>query len=200
MFYCMSFFGILFPCMAQPSPPPPWYYEQQPPPHYERERPRPRQDVEPPAYRGDDDTMAAPQAAALHAPSGAQAHAPAKEPKRSWPVFEVKLTAADYEARKRLTFKQAPPDEYDHLYVGDVVIVEHGSEAELRAVCGLAPEGTLVGCAVRRETSPAGGFATCRIHLAPEQIMLAGGLTRNLTLRHEAAHCNGWPGNHPGIH
>jgi hypothetical protein len=190
--YCLNVLGILMPCLFQPPPPPPWY--QPPPPQYERERPRPRRprddDVEPPAYRGDDDTRAAPQAAALHPP--------ANKPKRTFPVFEVQLTEADYEARKHLTFKQQPPDEFDHLVVGVVTVIQHDTEAALRAVCGLNPEGTLVGCAVRTIYGGAPD-ETCRIHLGPEQAILAGGLTRNLVLRHEAAHCNGWGGDHAGI-
>jgi hypothetical protein len=36
----------------------------------------------------------------------------------------------------------------------------------------------------------------CRARL--EKTIEAGGWTKELLLRHETAHCNGWPGDHPG--
>jgi hypothetical protein len=34
--------------------------------------------------------------------------------------------------------------------------------------------------------------------VAPEADMKVVGLTMDITLRHEIAHCNGWPGDHRG--
>jgi hypothetical protein len=57
----------------------------------------------------------------------------------------------------------------------------------------------------RREVPGGGAFACaretswgCRVVIAPEPDAKRVGLTRDILLRHEIAHCNGWPGDHRG--
>ena len=85
-----------------------------------------------------------------------------------------------------------PPREYDYPYSGKLIIATAQSQDELKEFCGEAYKpGLTLGCARRGNTS-------CRIIMAPEQIIIAGGWTKELMLRHEIGHCNGWPGDHPG--
>jgi hypothetical protein len=85
-----------------------------------------------------------------------------------------------------------PPPEYDYPYKGELV-VRHVSQKEVREACPSAKYtlGVALGCAHRWPTS-------CHIILAPEADMKAAGYPPELVLRHEIAHCNGWPGDHPG--
>jgi hypothetical protein len=136
---------------------------------------------------------------ALHAPSGSQEHPDEGEAARKgfkraiYPGgLKVTLDETDEWYTEHLSFKQAPPDKFDH-YAGAVTVIEHTTERELRAVCGLSPEGVLAGCATIRTSK------SCLIHLGPPQSYTPW-LTRNMLLRHEMAHCNGWPPDHPGIH
>jgi len=82
---------------------------------------------------------------------------------------------------------QLPPAQFDHAVSGPVEIVDVATEDRLRALCGWpASKGeTLVGCAAVLPT-------LCRIYVGPP----AGGVTRNLIIRHEMGHCSGWPKDH----
>jgi hypothetical protein len=84
------------------------------------------------------------------------------------------------------------PPEYDHQYDGELVIVDANQQL-VRDKCPNAKYtlGVALGCAHR-------GATYCWIYLAPKVDMKAAGFPRDLILRHEIAHCNGWPGDHRG--
>jgi hypothetical protein len=82
-----------------------------------------------------------------------------------------------------------PPVEYDRPYNGKLT-VERVTPEELRAQCASAVQSSL-GCSFPRANS-------CRIILVDEALIRAVGWTVELMLRHERAHCNGWPQSHPG--
>ena len=106
------------------------------------------------------------------------------------------MEPADLWAIANLKFKELPPVEYDHAATDAVEIIDMSTEKELREVCHLteAYQGAnVVGCA-----APKGQLAPdrCIIYLGPRPSW--AGLTRNIVIRHEIAHCNGWPKDHPG--
>lgn len=82
-----------------------------------------------------------------------------------------------------------PPLEYDKPYPGKLTI-EEVTLAQLLATCSTAYASSL-GCAFP-------GKDRCHIKLLSEASIQAAGWTVELMLRHERAHCNGWPGDHPG--
>jgi hypothetical protein len=82
-----------------------------------------------------------------------------------------------------------PPVEYDRPYNGKITI-ETVTNAQLRAQCANANMSSL-GCAFP-------GLNSCRILLVDEASIRAVGWTVELMLRHERAHCNGWPQSHAG--
>jgi hypothetical protein len=82
-----------------------------------------------------------------------------------------------------------PPVEYDKPYPSKIT-VETVTNAQLRAQCANATQSSL-GCAFP-------GPDRCRILLVDEASIKAVGWTLELILRHERAHCNGWPQSHVG--
>jgi len=180
--------------LMPPPPPPPWYYE--PPPSIERRYrppPMPRirpQDEEPvDTYRGSSlgsPSIEAPQPAALHpAEKPVEPTSVAMEPADLWAIATTKL-------------KQLPPPEYDHPVYDPVEVIDVDTEAELRRLCGLEnyfKDQIIIGCA-----GPKGNRIKpdrCLVYLGP--IPAWTGVTRNINLRHELGHCNGWPQDHAGI-
>jgi hypothetical protein len=89
---------------------------------------------------------------------------------------------------------ELPPLEYDHPYPGKLRLVEVGDQEELMSHCPRAkkpaPSSVMLGCTNI-------GSEYCTIYHAPKQDIERYGGTLNMTLRHEIAHCNGWPGDHP---
>ena len=87
-----------------------------------------------------------------------------------------------------------PPKEYDHPFAGELIVATAFDQDDVRAMCPSAkfpPLGAL-GCA------PHIGPKRCRIVLAPDADIIKAGFPPDLVRRHEIAHCNGWPDNHPG--
>src|SRR5262245_38137263 len=101
------------------------------------------------------------------------------------------MQPADLWAIANLKIKQLPPPQYDHPVKGPVEVTDIPTEEALRKICGYTQPGTiLIGCAhVSAEL--------CSVYLGP--IPSWTGITRNINLRHELGHCNGWPGDHVGI-
>jgi hypothetical protein len=83
-----------------------------------------------------------------------------------------------------------PPVKYDKPYTGKLTI-ERVTIEQLLARCTNANVRSL-GCAFR-------SAADCLILLVDDASIKAAGWTYELMLRHETAHCNGWPASHPGI-
>jgi len=83
-----------------------------------------------------------------------------------------------------------PPAEYDHEYKGLLAIEEVPDIETLLRTCRL-PQRWALGCAMYSATS-------CHVYLVPEAVMKQYGWWREVMLRHEIGHCNGWPNDHPG--
>jgi hypothetical protein len=81
-----------------------------------------------------------------------------------------------------------PPVEFDHPYSGEVVITKWNDYTLLRSICKDVP--TALGCSLRTYNGATGAPISCLIMLGPAIH------NDERALRHEMAHCNGWPGNH----
>lgn len=78
-----------------------------------------------------------------------------------------------------------PPARYDHPFAGEVQIIRHQS-GNIERLCGYDKPGIVRGCA-----SVVDGV--CVIQIA----VYAKISDPAMLIRHETAHCNGWPEDHP---
>ena len=78
-----------------------------------------------------------------------------------------------------------PPPQYDHPFDGELIIVTAPDLATLRMAC----RWDVRGCAQLYGRS-------CTVIMPPE--IWGDRQDREAVLRHEIAHCNGWPAHHPG--
>lgn len=101
--------------------------------------------------------------------------------------------AYSQEKEKCIRWCILPPIEYDHPFAGTVKIETVPARNDLKTFCSIAfIAGLTLGCSRRH------GDVLCHIVLVDEKIIKEQGWTRELMLRHEIGHCNGWPGDHPG--
>ena len=85
------------------------------------------------------------------------------------------------------------PIEFDHPFAGTVKIEIVATRNDLKTFCSIAfIAGLTLACSRRH------GDVLCHIVIVDERIIKEQGWTRELMLRHEIGHCNGWPGDHPG--
>jgi len=90
------------------------------------------------------------------------------------------------------------PAEYDRAYKGGkLTIVTVATRAELLAACPSLTSPTLLACS-RHHPGYGGADAYCRITILQDSVLKARGYSRELVLRHEYGHCNGWSADHPG--
>jgi hypothetical protein len=86
-----------------------------------------------------------------------------------------------------------PPVEFDYPYTGKHLTIETvATREELKPICGNAFTKWTLACAFSY------GNTFCRIVIVEESIIKAYGWTKELVMRHEMGHCNGWPKDHPG--
>lgn len=92
-----------------------------------------------------------------------------------------------------------PPAKYDHPYKGDLTIT-YTSMKHVKEMCPPVQAGfPPIGCSYYdgyRPDYPTNTY--CKIILAHDEEIRAVGWEPNTIYRHEQAHCNGWPANHPG--
>jgi hypothetical protein len=94
-------------------------------------------------------------------------------------------------------FHYMPPPEYDHPFQGTTEIIYATDQAALKAACRLEklnPEHIVLGCRHVVGTPP----QACVILLPPQKDIEATGIPVAQIIRHEEAHCSGWPADHPG--
>jgi hypothetical protein len=95
-----------------------------------------------------------------------------------------------------------PPVEYDKPFFGKYTEVRVGA-AVMAKVCPKTPFPVTLGCAVsnlmrdseERITVPA---SECVVYIADDDILEKAGWSYDILMRHERAHCLGWPASHPG--
>jgi hypothetical protein len=83
-----------------------------------------------------------------------------------------------------------PPVEFDRAYEGKLTVLKEDNYVFIRHVCSDVPNA--IACSFRTYDSVSGETLSCLIMLGPDV------WDDERALRHEMAHCNGWPGNHPG--
>ena len=83
-----------------------------------------------------------------------------------------------------------PPAEFDHPYAGKLTVLKEDNYVFIRHVCADTPNA--IACSFRTYDSVSGETISCLIMLGPDT------WEDERALRHEMAHCNGWPGDHPG--
>jgi hypothetical protein len=95
-----------------------------------------------------------------------------------------------------------PPPEFDYPFPGKLYISAENDLAQVAIGCGTPPGRIFSGCAIPPQIQ-LGQTGTTRIRPGECMILLA---KRKLVeqsfnyeelIRHEIAHCNGWPANHP---
>jgi hypothetical protein len=87
-----------------------------------------------------------------------------------------------------------PPPEFDRPFgpPGKVIVVTARDQNHVRELCpGSKFAGSALGCA--HLTAP-----ECKIIVAADDVIKEAGYPPELVKRHEIAHCNGWPADHPG--
>jgi hypothetical protein len=83
-----------------------------------------------------------------------------------------------------------PPPEFDRPYTGKLTVLKEDNFVFIRHVCADVPNA--IACSFRTYDSVSGETLSCLIMLGP------GTWEDERAMRHEIAHCNGWPGDHPG--
>jgi hypothetical protein len=86
-----------------------------------------------------------------------------------------------------------PPPEYDKPYTGKLTIERSEYQHVVRQNCPYSPFPILLGCA---KTFPAEN--RCWIMMMDDEFMKKKRIDSAIVLRHETAHCNGWPSDHRG--
>jgi hypothetical protein len=82
-------------------------------------------------------------------------------------------------------------DPLEHPYTGDLTIIKTSMQ-HVKEICPVFQPGIPpLACATHDP-------GWCRITIARDEDIKAVGWDPNRVLRHELAHCNGWPGDHPG--
>jgi hypothetical protein len=91
----------------------------------------------------------------------------------------------------------APPPEYDHMdYQGELSIIRPQTMQEFRGLC--TQFGATFACS--RIWWPRATFkGRCQIVIVDDWLLQAARWTYEGALKHEMAHCNGWPQEHPGM-
>jgi hypothetical protein len=101
-----------------------------------------------------------------------------------------------------------PPAQFDVPYTGKLTVWTYASSKDLRAVQSNAAEGNsdkglknahwggwAFASLPKKEQPP---YSRCSIHIVDAKVLKAAGRDYASTLRHEIAHCVGWPQDHPG--
>jgi len=112
-------------------------------------------------------------------------------------VATLLLATGTAQAGKFSTFLTSkPPAEYDKPYMGELMIRRMATEQDMRNAFPKAPFKTNA-----QSHAPAISFhneTRCEVFIVSDRTLKALGMNYALTLRHELAHCNGWPADHPG--
>ena len=87
-----------------------------------------------------------------------------------------------------------PPIEFDGPYKGELIVTVVSHEELVRRCPGLWAGVLACAKTYGERIRP----IRCEIFIEDEKAITARGYTRELMLRHEIGHCNGWPGDHPG--
>jgi hypothetical protein len=94
-----------------------------------------------------------------------------------------------------------PPIEYDKPFTGKYTEIRVGATV-MGYVCPKTPFPVTLGCAVSNIKREGEGIVTpateCVVYIADDDILARAGWSYDILMRHERAHCHGWPQSHPG--
>jgi hypothetical protein len=90
-------------------------------------------------------------------------------------------------------FDPVPPVEYDRPFNGTLEIYKVGGQEDVRATGCPKTAFVALGCAFWWANP-----SKCVVILADDAAIKAVGHDPEIVLRHEIAHCNGWPASHSG--
>ena len=86
-----------------------------------------------------------------------------------------------------------PPVEFDRPYRSRLIVRTRRQRRAMKTACRWPPSHPVkLGCAHA-------GVAQCVVYLRGNAEIRRQGWTRQIVLRHEIGHCNGWPGGHRGM-
>ena len=103
------------------------------------------------------------------------------------------IAAAVPAAADPVPLRLNPPKQYDRPYTGVLVVLRADSQQRVRELC----PGTVFGWIGALACADVfGGW--CRVVLAQDEVITKAGFPPEILLRHEIAHCNGWPADHKG--
>lgn len=92
--------------------------------------------------------------------------------------------------------KLLPPVEFDKPYTGKLHLTVLNSQDEMRKACPKAPfKSTALGCS--KANFPMWG--ECTVFIVDRETAAPHNVSVEEIFRHEIGHCNGWPGDHPGM-
>lgn len=87
-----------------------------------------------------------------------------------------------------------PPSYWDHAFDGEVIEYKEVTKDQMAGICSNYKEKApyMLGCSFRRADK-------CYVFVAEEKWLKANHTSMGMVRRHEIAHCNGWPADHPTI-
>jgi hypothetical protein len=85
-----------------------------------------------------------------------------------------------------------PPPEFDHPFAGTVIVIPARDQNHVLELC---PGSKFV---AGFPALACAHLTPCKIVLAADDVIKEAGHLPDLVRRHEIAHCNGWPADHPG--
>jgi hypothetical protein len=85
-----------------------------------------------------------------------------------------------------------PPAQYDKPYMGTLIVTWAKTVKELHELCKPLNDPLLMACSKRYNDH------ACWIMYGPVEHMTSQGYTLETVKRHELAHCQSWPQDHPG--
>src|SRR5262249_53188499 len=106
--------------------------------------------------------------------------------------FHVEFEPADVSAHLKYNGPGIPPLEYDHPYDKTLILTDYTDQTTLHTLCAEMPKAKTVLGSTKRYAD------RCEIWISDRWAYEAVGVTRNMVIRHELGHCNGWPDDHPG--
>ena len=94
-------------------------------------------------------------------------------------------------------YRILPPAAFDYDFPGVIIEKTATSKDDMAQWCAPNPKASIaMGCSTWALRMP-NSHKTCWIYYAPDWYLQKYKVSQDAVRRHEIAHCNGWPGDHP---